>query len=310
MSLIESPHVSVCMIAYNVEEYIEKAIKSVLMQEVKFEVELVISNDNSSDNTEEVIQNLMETHPRRDWIKYYKQEKNLGMLPNYLWTFNRCKGKYLSICDSDDFWTDKGKLQKQVEFLDSNQEFVLSFHDSFQINGSGIRIKQTIEDYVKTDLDFQKLTKRVYPLPTASVVFRNDLGIEFPKEYINGTNHDTFLFILLSQFGKLHYQSDILPSAYRIHQAGTWNSRTKMERSLHSLELFEKVCKVFPNEQGFKMLVFEFRNNVFVYALKEKKYFVFLKNYIMNFLFTLFSISRFKKFWDLHLLMIKNKFIS
>lgn len=297
------PKVSVCMIAYNVEKFISEAIESVLKQEADFEIELVISNDNSSDRTEEVVFYFMINHPRGSWIKYFRQEKNLGMMNNYMWTFKKCQGDYLSICDSDDFWTDERKLFKQVEFLDLNRSYVLSFHNSFQINEKGEVIKRSIDDDSRRNITFWDLTQKVFPIPTASIVFRNPKNIIFPREYLLGENHDTFLFILLAQYGDFFYDADIGFSAYRIHSNGTWSSRTKAEKSLHSLETFLNVQKVFPNEKGFKKMVFQFRNNVLVYSLKEKKNWVFLKEYPKNFFLSFTGFSFFKDFLKLHLKM-------
>lgn len=299
------PKVSVCMIAYNVEKYIEEAILGVLMQKVDFEVDLVISNDNSTDNTEFIIHRIMKKHPNGNWIKYYKQDTNLGMLPNYMWAFEKCNGKYLSICDSDDFWTDEKKLSKQVNFLEQNPKYILTFHNAFMIDEVGNIIQRSIEDYLKKDLDFHDLTKKVYPIPTASVIFRNDTGIKFPDEYLRGNNHDTFLYILIAQYGKLHYQEDVLPSAYRIHSKGTWTSKSKTDKSIHSLETFQNVRKVFPHEKGFRNMTFEFRNHIIVYSIKENYFFTFIKYYPINFFLSFTNKKYLKEFWLLHLKLFR-----
>jgi len=294
------PKVSVCMIAYNVQKYIGEAIEGVLMQEADFEIELVISNDNSFDRTEEIVLEYLENHPRGNWIKYFRQEINLGMMNNYMWAFGKCSGQYLSICDSDDYWTDPKKLQKQVDFLDQHQEFVLSFHDSFRIDQKRLVISKSIEQELKRDLKFKDLTELRLGIPTASVVFRNDLDIKYPDEYLNGENHDTFLFFLLAQFGDFHFQGEIKPSAYRIHDSGTWSSRSKTNKSLHSLQTFINIRKVFPNDINLERLVFEARNDAMVYALKEKEFITFFREYPKNLILALSNRDYFKIFLSLH----------
>lgn len=298
--MVERPKVSVCMIAYNVEKYIGEAIEGVLKQETCFEIELIISNDNSIDRTEDIVLSYLENHPRGNWIKYFRQEKNLGMMDNYLWTFEKCKGKFLSICDSDDYWTDPKKLQKQVDFLEQHEEFVLSFHDSFRIDHEGNVISKSIEQDLKRNLTFKDLTKLRLGIPTASVVFKNDLGMKYPDEYINGKNHDTFLFFLLARFGDFHFQKEVHPSAYRIHSSGTWSSRSYTSKSLHSLETFINIRKVFPYEINLKRLVFEVRNDTLVYAFKEKEFWTFIKEYPKNLLLALLNWDYFKAFLALH----------
>ena len=79
--------VSVCMITYGQEKYIREAIEGVLMQECDFEVELILSNDCSPDRTDEIIQDIIKNHPKGCWIKYFKHESNIGMMPNFIFVF-------------------------------------------------------------------------------------------------------------------------------------------------------------------------------------------------------------------------------
>ena len=124
------PLVSVCMITYGHEKYIEEAINSVLMQECDFDFEFIISNDCSPDATDSVIRSILNTHPESSPIVYHKQEKNLGMMPNFLFALDQCKGDFIAVCEGDDFWTDKLKLQKQVDFLRENEDCSLCFHNA------------------------------------------------------------------------------------------------------------------------------------------------------------------------------------
>ncbi|MDO9260985.1 MAG: glycosyltransferase, partial [Flavobacteriaceae bacterium] len=112
----DKPTVSVCMITYNHENYIQQAIEGVLMQTCNFEVELIIANDCATDKTDEVIQEIIKNHPNSSWIKYTNHSQNKGMMPNFIWAMQQCKGKYIALCEGDDYWTDPLKLQKQVEF--------------------------------------------------------------------------------------------------------------------------------------------------------------------------------------------------
>ena len=121
----KQPKVSVCMITYGHEKFIEEAINGVLMQECDFVVELIIANDCSPDKTDAVIQNILCNHPRASWIKYIKHDKNLGMMPNFIFAMQECKGKYIALCEGDDYWTDPSKLQKQVDFLEANSDYVI-----------------------------------------------------------------------------------------------------------------------------------------------------------------------------------------
>ena len=84
---MNKPTVSICMITYNHAKYIEEAINGVLIQKTDFDIELVISNDNSTDNTDSIIKSVIEEKDHNKIIKYFKQERNLGMMNNFMFTF-------------------------------------------------------------------------------------------------------------------------------------------------------------------------------------------------------------------------------
>ena len=112
------------MITYGHENYIRDAIKGVLMQKVNFEIELIIADDNSPDNTESVVYSFS-NHPNYHWIKYAKHKENKGMMPNFIWAMEQTKGKYIALCEGDDYWIDQLKLQKQVDVLETNEDLNL-----------------------------------------------------------------------------------------------------------------------------------------------------------------------------------------
>lgn len=118
--------VSVVMISYGHENFIEQAIKGVLSQVCDFGIELIIANDNSPDKTDQVVRRVIDTEPNSFCIKYINRDRNIGMIANFLDTLRITKGEYIAICDGDDYWIDVNKLQSQVDFLNRNSEY--SFH--------------------------------------------------------------------------------------------------------------------------------------------------------------------------------------
>lgn len=112
---IEEVVVTVAMITYNHESFIAEAIEGVLMQRTDFNYQLLIGEDNSTDRTREIILDYMKCN--QDIIHLLPQEKNLGMIPNFIETLKACNGKYIALCEGDDYWIDPDKLQKQVDFF-------------------------------------------------------------------------------------------------------------------------------------------------------------------------------------------------
>jgi len=122
------PLVSICMITYNHEKYIAQAIEGVLMQKTSFPFELVIGEDCSTDDTRSTCIEYQNRFP--DIINIRLPVKNQGMIKNFIQTMRACQGKYIGYCEGDDYWTDPCKLQKQVDFFESNPQYGLCFTDA------------------------------------------------------------------------------------------------------------------------------------------------------------------------------------
>jgi glycosyltransferase involved in cell wall biosynthesis len=120
--------VSVCTITYNHEEYLRDTIEGVLKQEVNFPIEFIIADDCSSDRTEEIVNEYIKGHPNGGIIKYLRHTSNKGMMNNFLWALNQCKGKYIAFCEGDDYWTDSSKLEKQLNCLENNKDINICAH--------------------------------------------------------------------------------------------------------------------------------------------------------------------------------------
>lgn len=123
---MEAPLVSVCMITYNHEPFIAQAIEGVVMQKTSFPVELVIGEDCSTDHTRDVILKYKERYSSK--IRLLLRDVNIGIRQNFVGTLQSCCGKYIALCEGDDYWTDPYKLQKQVDFLETHLDYSLCCH--------------------------------------------------------------------------------------------------------------------------------------------------------------------------------------
>ena len=231
----QNPKVSVCMITYGHEKFIEQAIDGVLMQECDFEVELIIANDCSPDQTDQIIQNILENHPRGSWVKYIKHNKNLGMMPNFIFAMQECQGKYIALCEGDDYWTDPLKLQKQVDFLEANLDYVLCFHkvDILKPNG------EIVDDFITTVPEnyetIETLARLGNYIHTPSVVFRNCIK-DFPSEFYHTPIGDYFIYLILAEHGKLNYINEEM-AVYRFG-VGIHSTHTQIKMAKANIKLF------------------------------------------------------------------------
>jgi glycosyltransferase involved in cell wall biosynthesis len=128
---MNNPLVSICCITYNHKQYIQKCIEGFLMQKTTFQFEVLIHDDASKDGTSEIIRQFELLYPNivkpilQTENQYSKGVRNITSRYN----FSRSKGKYIAMCEGDDYWTDPYKLQKQVDFLEKNNEFGLVHTD-------------------------------------------------------------------------------------------------------------------------------------------------------------------------------------
>lgn len=221
---IDKPVLSVQCIAYNHEGFIEDAIKGILIQQTSFPIEVWIHDDASTDGTRGIIETYQSKYPRI--IKTVLQASNQyskGIKPGAL-LLDRCIGKYIAVCQGDDFWIDELKLQKQVDYLEVNPNCVISCHDAFIIDASGKVLSESkLPKVCKRDHSSEELLEGRAFLLTLSWVYRNVLK-HYPQECNFVVNFDTFLISLLGKFGGSHFHNDIRPAAYRVHSGGIWSS--------------------------------------------------------------------------------------
>jgi len=208
------------MITYGHEEFIREAIEGVLMQQGDFDLELIISNDCSPDKTDEVIQDIL-NHHHASKIIYIRHDTNIGMMPNFIFALEQCKGKYIALCEGDDYWTDPCKLQKQIDFLEANQEYVACFHNADVVeNGTKMNDYCYIQEDCKIDAK-EIIMKGGGIFPTASLVYKN--VVELPDFVVSTKAGDTALAFTLLKAGDFYYMNQKMCN-YRKHSGGSYTS--------------------------------------------------------------------------------------
>ena len=212
----EKPLLSVVMITYGHEKYIQEAIEGVFLQKTDFLVELIIANDSSPDNSDEIIRETIKKAPENIIVKYTNHEKNKGMYVNSIWTLHQANGVYIAACEGDDYWTDENKLQQQVDFLEKNKDFAISYHRVQYLKGTELamldhhRLKN--EEKIST---LEELSNTNF-INTLSAVFRkNDL--EIPDWFTYTSVGDYLLWLMICRKGKIHYS----PKTMGVYRYGT-----------------------------------------------------------------------------------------
>lgn len=213
---------SVLAICYNHEKYVAQAIESILAQRTDFDFEIIVGDDCSTDSSAQILFSLQQKFP--DKLKVIVNEKNLGPHRNFERVFNAAQGEYIALLETDDFWCDPLKLQKQVGLLESDKSLVFCFTNGVIIDDNNITIK---EDRVPPE-QRRRLTQidiiSGYCPPTNTVVFRRSAMPTLPPEYFKCLNGDFVVFIHMTNSGDAAYLN-MKTAYYRKHSNGIWSTK-------------------------------------------------------------------------------------
>lgn len=234
--------VSICCNTYNHENYIEQCLEGFVMQKTTFPFEILVHEDASTDNTASTVKEYERKYPElfRSVYQTENQFQKQNTLINIL--FKMARGKYIALCEGDDYWTDPYKLQKQVDFLEKNEEFVLCSHRyNLYLQNSGELINDKLaklfieeETGISIDLDFYFKQWTIQPL---TVIFRKDaIDISIFKE--NKYFFDFILFYFLLKKGN-GYLMPFIGGVYRRHDNGISTSLNGLQHSEFQYEAFK-----------------------------------------------------------------------
>lgn len=258
------------MITYNHEKFIREAIEGVLMQEVEFAVELIIADDASPDSTELVVKNIIQNHKNGHWVKYIKHSENKGMMGNFLWALGQCKGKYIALCEGDDYWIDPLKLNNQVKYLEDNDECVATYHDCKILSTSGDLLKDFItkKNFCSDRSGLFDIAIYGNFIQTPSFVFRNQFQ-KLPSYFSELEVGDFFLYLHLAQFGNFK-SLDFTGAVYR-YGVGTFSgSSGKVMRKKFKKSIL--IASKIQSSQTMRILLYLRFNQDKLYRSDKKKY--------------------------------------
>ncbi len=268
--LPEKPVVSIVCLTYNHERFIEEAIEGFLMQETDFPIEILIHDDASTDRTTEIVRQYQIEHP--DLIRLIIQRENRfskGLKSSPI-PMDMAKGKYIALCEGDDYWTDRQKLQKQVDFLEVHPDCSISCHKvlyKFESQEKKSTLFPSIDhDGIFSTKDF---SAEFFP-KTLSVVFRNQKMqefLKFQKDFLMG---DTPLLYFYSQFGNIGYSDDVM-ATYRIHSNGIWSPKTYLEKKVIEFDAHEKLREKLSIDASDLNLIWKCLNIIECYKSTNNK---------------------------------------
>ncbi len=240
------------MITYNHEDYIRKAIESVIGQVVDFKYEFIICDDHSSDNTTSICLEYKKVYP--DLIKYTVNPENMGFMKNFLQALNLCDGKYIALLEGDDYWTFSNKLQRQVDFMEANPDYSLVCHD-VRVDGE---IKQ--DNYFTSTQDIysiQDVALGKIQIPTLSILYRKEC-LKIPEYFKRISIGDFPLIMEISRNGKIKYFPEVM-GVRTVHNSGVWSSLDQKRKTEVMLRTLSVMTGNFSEEINSALLALQLK---------------------------------------------------
>ena len=274
--------VSVCCLVFNHEPFLRECFEGFLMQKTTFPIEILVHDDASTDHSADIIREYTTKYP--DLFKPVYQTENQYSKGVNVFAENlmRSKGRYIAICEGDDYWTDPLKLQKQVDFLEANSDFSLCFHRvMIWKQNESVLVDDFITKEVPQETNIYELAKGNY-IHTPSVVFRRNQDVlDTFKKMTNIMVGDFPLWLLNAQYGKIYKYSDCM-AVYR-YGSGMWSSENNFFMKLTGLIMLSKlvlyikdrkVCEELENQINanriFLMDSYNSLYNSFGYRIERK----------------------------------------
>lgn len=216
--------VSICSTTYNHAKFIRQCLDGFLMQKVNFKYEILIHDDASTDGTDNIIREYAEKYPNIikplfETENQYRTNNPKGMV---YWNVSRANGKYIALCEGDDYWTDPLKLQKQVDFLEVNPDYVMCSHCYLVYDQEQETLCDGINSEYEIHYDITSLVRGLWYHHTLTVLFRREaLHLDEYNRYPR--QMDATLFYYLLKDNKKGVLLKDCMAVYRVHNGGVWS---------------------------------------------------------------------------------------
>lgn len=248
----KNPLVSISVVTYQHKSFIEKCLKGILNQKTNFSFEILLGEDESSDGTRDICIRFAEKFPEIIRLILHRRKNNIKINGsttgrfNFLFNINAARGKYIAICEGDDYWTDPYKLQKQVDFLEKNIKYSYCAHNSKRLK-DGVLITNPSKPHTIT------FDKHIYSnyINTCTLMFRHNYIQDIPNKLLLGDAIDWGIQLWALKKADGYFMEEDM-GVYRVHDKGMWNGLSAKEMCMRGVKILRQFKKVFKDEADKK----------------------------------------------------------
>lgn len=274
--------ISIVMLTYQHLKYIEKALNSILMQKTKYEYEVIIVDDGSTDGTKEILRKFAKENSEKIHL-FLKPNNTKKVTKNAYMAFMKARGKYIAILEGDDYWLDNRKLEKQIEYLEKHKEYSGVFHKCKIVdeNDKPVHIRYqdlyfSKEGYLIKDFERGKL-----PGQAGTFMFRNifkDSNGKYNFYYkLHNLVGDQILYCILLAEGKFGYIDEEMGAYRSVIKKGGTNACSISANNNYNFDMWKYYCQLeicMKKRIGIEVDLKVQKNNRILWAkckLKEEK---------------------------------------
>ncbi len=236
--------VSVLALVYNRAQYLPQSIESVVSQQTDFAFELVLVDDYSTDGAWEIVCEYQRKYPQI--IRAFRQPHNIGITRNAMAAYALCRGQYVALLDTDDYFTDCAKLQKQADFLDQHSEWSGVFHSCTALFADERPSIQLQPFALKPSYSDEDLIRHHNFITTCSAMMRNGLITRYPPGFEDLVAPDYIFHILHAQISEIGYINENM-ATYRIHPEGQWSRHSKGKKLELMIDHYRYIEHTWPS---------------------------------------------------------------
>jgi len=240
-----TPLVSVSITAYNAEKLLPRAVESVLRQRIDFPMEIVIADDCSQDATLQIARSYQQQNP--GVVRVVERIENLGIQRNTFETLNACRGKYIAWLDSDDYWTDAGKLATQIQVLEADPAVTVCCHFVRWVSPDGEVAREKYPCIAAGRYGLDEVLRHNF-LPTPSVIFRNGIQRDLPSWYFELESlSDWPIWVLAALQGDVVLLDGVMAD-YVLAPGSSMTSQGELFWRRMDAEFYEQIESIVPSK--------------------------------------------------------------